>query len=410
MAPPPPARKFGAPLFFCSFTDSDANDEVVLGGGGGASKTGVANRLLLVKVDEEKATHVTGAHQCRLECDPSAEVHTGSLTTVNGVWVKGKPYFVAVLSGGDGLVKYQLKKSGQGGKKDGEEKETFNKLEINKSNISSFKQAAISSIASNNLGTQIAVGFDTGKIVIYEASKLDEVKEFNPKKHSQIPDKGGIMSLSFTFCGTKVAAVKGNGFAFVWDTAASGKNEKAASVTVFQSPVPGGMFRGCYSYDLPKSKKLFCMGLNIKGRSMLTSWSLEKEGKGKKLVLKRKVNAHKAALTALAGYSSLSPVRKGAVGSKGKCLVASASSEGEVSVYSLEHNLTCLVRVPNAHMIFTTCVNFSNDGSRLVSVSADAGARIVTVTKSGDQVKLEQNLMIALFMFLLVIFLYYFVL
>ena len=412
MAPPPQARKFGAPLFFCTFTES--SDEVVLGGGGGSSSTGVANRLLLVKTEAEgKRTGTgtgTGAHQCRLECDPAGELHTGAFTCVNGTWVKSKQYFISVMSGGDLLVKYRLDRRSKGEKDD---ELQFRKIDIDRSKTKSIQGAEVKSIASNFTGAQVAVGLDTGKIVIFETDKMEQVRFFDPNKHSQVPPKGGVMNLSYSSCGTRVVAVKDNGFAFIWDTTSGKKKTKATPVTPFESATPGGMFRGCYSYSLSKdtSKTFFCLGENVKGKSFLTTWSMEKGGKkGSKLLLTRKVPAHQSALTALAGYSS--PIRKGkgtASSAKGeKHLVATACSEGEIAVYSLEHGLTCLVRVPNAHMIFVTNLAFSNDGGRLVSVSADAGARITSIVRTGDQVARERQLKYAVMFLLLAMIIYYF--
>ena len=178
---PPPARKFGAPLFFCTFTDSSDGTEVVLGGGGGASSTGVANRLLLVPVEENETSKraASGPHKYQLECDPSSELHTGSLTVVSGTWVEKKPYFLSVLSGGEGLVKYKLDQ-GKDGKKE------FAQLKYDKAKLESLKQAEIKTVVSNNAGTQVAVGFDTGKIVVYGVEGLESLRTFDPEKPTEL--------------------------------------------------------------------------------------------------------------------------------------------------------------------------------------------------------------------------------
>jgi WD40 repeat protein len=265
-------------------------------------------------------------------------------------------------------------------------------------------------------GAHVAVGLDNGKIVVFESDKIEQTRFFDPNKHSQVPPKGGVMNLSYSACGTRIVVVKDSGLAFIWDMSAAGKKKtnKASPVTPIESPTPGGMFRGCYSYSLSKdtSKISFCLGVNVKGKSFLTTWSMDKHSKGKgnsKVLLTRKVAAHQSALTALAGYST--PVRKGATSTEGeKHLVATACSEGEIAVYSLEHGLTCFVRVPNAHMIFVTNLAFSNDGKRVVSVSADAGARITSIVRSGDQVVRARQLRYALLFLLLAMIIYYFLL
>ena len=382
MAPPPPARKFGAPLFFCTFTDSSDGTEVVLGGGGGASSTGVANRLLLVPVEENETSKgaASGPHKYQLECDPSSELHTGSLTVVSGTWVEKKPYFLSVLSGGEGLVKYKLDR-GKDGKKE------FAQLKYDKAKLASLKQAEIKTVVSNNAGTQVAVGFDTGKIVVYDVEGLESLRTFDPEKHEKVlPSKGGIMSLCFTPCDSKLIAVKDNGTAFIWDQAPKETKKKAkkkGSSVVTKFPTDAGLFRGCHAWEASNAKTYFSLGVNGKNRrSNVSTWVLT--GKDAKIAaMQTSRPAHNAAITALAG-------------SRTNKLVATASSEGEICVYSLEHKLALLQRVPNAHMIFVTNLGFSVDGKRLVSCSADAGARILTITKTGDQIAMERNLLIAL--------------
>ncbi len=63
--------------------------------------------------------------------------------------------------------------------------------------------------------------------------------------------------------------------------------------------------------------------------------------------------------------------------------MAAGSSEGDIAVFSLP-NLSKVMKVRGAHMIFVTDLAFSNDGKQIVSVSADAGARITTVTKESN--------------------------
>ena len=56
-------------------------------------------------------------------------------------------------------------------------------------------------------------------------------------------------------------------------------------------------------------------------------------------------------------------------------------------------------------MIFVTNLAFSPDGRRLVSCSADAGARITNITKTGRQVGMEHNIFLALVALLLALLL-----
>ena len=396
MAPPPPARKYGAPLFFCSFAPKSSSDaaEVVLGGGGGASSTGVANRLLLVRV-EDNAGVKGGPHKERLESDPASELHTGNVTAVGGTLVPTKDYFIAVLSGGDGLVKYRLK-SGEGDKKE------FQKIDVaDREKLKSFKQAEIKVATSDSTGTHVAVGYSSGKIVVYETGTFREVKSFDPSKHSEVlPEKGGVMNLCYTPCDGKLVVVRDNGTAFVWDHAAKKKTEKKESkkksAEVAKVPGDGGMYRGCCSFEGGDGSSLFCLGVNGKDRrSKVSMWCVGGLGTGARRLVSR--HAHNSAITALAGCS-------GAEQGRGR-LVATACSEGDICIYSADHKMAVLHRVSNAHMIFVTNLAFSPDGRRLVSCSADAGARITNITKTGRQVGMEHNIFLALVALLLALLL-----
>jgi len=370
---------------------------VVLGGGGGASSTGVANRLLLVPVQPNDAVK-GGPHKDQLKSDPASELHTGDITTVSGTWVQNKPYFVAVLSGGAGLSKYKLGKGADG-------KEEFREVEVDGGKAESFKQAEIKTVASNASGTRIAVGYNTGKIVIYDTETMGEIRSFDPEKHEDVlPPKGGIMNLCYSPCGGKILVVKDSGVAFVWESGAGApaspskkkkkhsKDKKSNSgsagggATVVKFPQDLGTFRGCYAFQGGDGKPLFCLGVNCKDRkSRVSTWRIAGGSHAARQVFRY---AHGAAMTALAGHSGEAT---------GNRLVATASSEGDVCVFSAgESSLTALHRVSNAHMIFVTDLSFSRDGRRLVSVSADAGARITCVTRSAKQIAMQRHILLAL--------------
>ena len=194
---------------------------------------------------------------------------------VKGAWVATKPNFMAVMSGGDGLAKYRLTggaaKQGEGKEGEGKEggqatKVGFEKVALGEDKTRSFKQAEIKVVASNSDGTRVAVGFATGKIVIYETGEMGEFLAFNPAKHYLVPDEGGVMNLCYSPCGKKLGVVKDDGFAFVWDTAASQavakskkkkKGAQAPRVVVFETKGAGA--RGIYAYVSVRSVCLCCV-------------------------------------------------------------------------------------------------------------------------------------------------------
>ena len=66
-------------------------------------------------------------------------------------------------------------------------------------------------------------------------------------------------------------------------------------------------------------------------------------------------------------------------------------------------NLATLLKVPKAHMIFTTDIAFSRDGNAVVSVSADASATCVPVPAAPR----ENPEMVLAFLVILLAFLLY---
>jgi len=132
-----------------------------------------------------------------------------------------------------------------------------------------------------------------------------------------------------------------------------------------------------------KKKTEFVVGMNKGGTSFLRTFALGSD----KLTSRRKVKAFDTRVSALAGLGSL---------------VAVGSSEGDIAVFSLP-NLSRVMMVRSAHMIFVTDLAFSNDGKQVVSVSADAGARITTVTKASKVMYILVSFILAFILLIMII-------
>lgn len=390
------SRKFGAPLFFCSFTQSE--DEVILGGGGGSSSTGVANRLLLVDVEKDVATKNTKGQdrnpgRNQLEENPKSEIHTGDSAVISGAFISSKKTIVCGMTGEESIHLYKLSPKGKGK----QDKRAFEKVQI--SDQVAKTHVEIKVITASADGSKFAVGLLTGEIYVYQIEGLKTLISSNSDASGKSSSISGVMNLFFTPDGSSLIIVRDSGRAFYWNFSNKNKSKSMEEISTPKNKVKT-MLRGCYACKENSKSLSIYAGVNQRGRSSVAKWILESDKDASKLTYRKQVFAYKSAITVLTGSSpgDQENTSKGATN-----LIATGSSEGDVTIYCAR-TLAKRVKVQSAHMIFVTNLAFSPDGKRLVSVSADAGARITTVVRSPSNIPVQ--LLLAIF-FALIAFLLY---
>ena len=203
-------------------------------------------------------------------------------------------------------------------------------------------------------GTRLALGADDGRLRVMTWPKLEciaDVAGAHPDALSDA-DFSPDGSLLVTTGNERVTA---SGGACVWRVLPDGL-ERLTWLSGCGAPAGSRVtYRGVKFTRAGGRSRVF-VGANVSGEARVAVWRVDD---WRLVACKR---ALREPLTSLA----LSPP-------SGR-LVAAGGADGSV-VALASGTLAAMTRVPNAHMVFVTCVAFSPSGSTLASVSGDASVR-----------------------------------
>ena len=396
----PPSSKFGAPLFVAGFAEAAGGPEpadagapaasahparhIVVAGGGGSGSTGVANRVLVVPVGPGGA----------VAADPAAELATGAQACIKGAMAPDGRGLACGLTGG-GLRSYVLAAAAAADGADGAAEGPA--LAAGAASDLGKKEATC--VAFTPDGKLVVAGLQGGGLAAFAWPRLERVPG------CEAWQGGEVSALAF---GPVAAAAGGGGAGKKKKKGAAAKRRVVALVTaagdlaLWSMEAGGAGWRRGEASALPRAAgvavkgcgfglgdQLFT-GLNGPKASFVAKW--EAGAGGAKAVGRARAFAD-GRISAFAAWGSEKA---------GRSLVAAGSSEGEVRIFD-GRNLATLLKVPKAHMIFTTDIAFSRDGNAVVSVSADASATCVPVPAAPR----ENPEMVLAFLVILLAFLLY---
>ena len=394
----PPSSKFGAPLFVAGFAEAAGADgpeppaapeaparHIVVAGGGGSGSTGVANRVLVVPVAPGGA----------VAADPAAELATGAQACIKGAMAPDGRGLACGLTGG-GLRSYALAAAAAGAA-GADEAAEGPALAAGAASDLGKKEATC--VAFTPDGKLVVAGLQGGGLAAFAWPRLERVPG------CEAWQGGEVSALAF---GPAAAAAGGGGAGKKKKKGAAAKRRVVALVTaagdlaLWSMEAGGAGWRRGEASALPRAAgvavkgcgfglgdQLFT-GLNGPKASFVAKW--EAGAGGAKAVGRARAFAD-GRISAFAAWGSEKA---------GRSLVAAGSSEGEVRIFD-GRNLATLLKVPKAHMIFTTDIAFSRDGNAVVSVSADASATCVPVPAAPR----ENPEMVLAFLVILLAFLLY---
>mmetsp|Transcript_10317 Transcript_10317/g.31048 ORF Transcript_10317/g.31048 Transcript_10317/m.31048 type:complete len:383 (-) Transcript_10317:443-1591(-) len=334
MGKPPPARKYGAPLYAAAWPTGST---VYVAGGGGKKSSGIKNRVVAAVVTNQTLSDEV-AHLQLEDCPIRMAAHPA-----------GKILVLAL--GGGGLCRIDLTVPEHGGAPvlalaTGEEADRLAKLPVAKA------------LAFSSDGRRLAVGGEDASVIVLDWPSA--------QPRSSITAAGGLkdgvrdMDFSAAHQNRVLAIACEDGSCGLWDW------EKGSLLLPLQLPesLRGGSFSRC-RFARDGSMGLFTVAAH-RGDGFLLHWEQNDDGD---VTLKRKVKAANSPITAFD------------IGGQGSCL-AVGTSEGDVFAWSTQ-SLSRLRRGKAAHMVFTTAAVMSPDDRTLLTVSADASAVVTGVQKPG---------------------------
>jgi len=344
-------RKFGAPLYAAAFP---AANYVLVGGGGGKGNHGLKNRIILAKYGLAAAAPNTAASS---KASPTLSDQLAEFTCpeeIRALAMHPSGSLAVAAVGSLGLVAV-----GVDVKIDGAEK-------ITKTDITLPSCGEVKSLAFSADGAMLAAGTEDGLVHVWswppDASGRPLVEVCAADGGKPHKDGNAIQSVCFSTDGARLLTSGEDDTAVLWNIAPASSDDKgevprAKPIHVYRS-AKGGTLKGARfasAGDAAVDNRI-AMCLNRAGVSYAAVFDAE------------------SARMLHEGKISADPASSFAASANGR-LLAFGTVEGELVVVSSDR-LILRRRHKGAHMIFVTGLVFGPSGDTVLSVSADAGARV----------------------------------
>lgn len=362
------SRKFDVPLYCASWVPVpkdvhiDKEDDkaatstpvsgplVVFGGGGGASKHGIKNHIIMASysfADRELSEELY--HRSTDEEPPfKLAVHPGGTD------------LIAAFDGGCKLFEVSVGSQ--------------EKLIPSDRKIDAFEKAAEQKfVVFSPDGTRVALGGEDRRLQVFDWPSMEVVLDVE-RAH-----KAPLKDADFSVDGSFLATSADSGPCHVWDLS---KDTPIATLDM-----PKGAKIGLCRFSRDASKPFLFMSVVRGGDGWVAVWNTIN---WQKLGLKK---VHGEAISAMA------------VSPNGNYL-ATGTSGGDVFFVEIQ-KMVVKKKVKGAHMVFVTALQFSPDSSALLSVSGDSSARVTPVPTTGTQLKIWQIYLLLAALFLLSILVAY---
>ncbi|KAG6476708.1 SEC12-like protein 2 [Zingiber officinale] len=307
---------------------------VALGGGGGDSRSGVPNALLVAEFDFASRS-LSETPVCRLGTDMDA------------------PYRMAVHPGGDGVV-CSFTKSCRWFEWDIPEKKESNKLNL--------KTSAKKLVQLEDVGQQLALAFNFDGSILAAGAEDGHLRVFKWPSMENILDQSDahttVKDLDFSSNGKFLVSLGSSGPCRVWDLTSS-------TVTASLARESGENFGFCrFSRIMADNQVLYVTAMNG-NQAKIISWdSLSWKRIGTKNVSREPISAFNVSMD-------------------GKHL-AIGNLDGDVTILR-SSDLQAQLTVKKAHLGAVTALAFSQDSRALISASFDSNARVTVIERQkGD--------------------------
>ncbi|KAG9285335.1 hypothetical protein G9A89_010810 [Geosiphon pyriformis] len=335
----------GFPVYCAGF---NASGELLIGGGGGAGRTGVKNKLVLYKVEFSKSNLIQ-LSEIELSSDEDTPVGMGFHPEYNIV-VCGINSKKEKIQAGENencrLFKYSNKKIN-----------LVKKLKtLSSTNPNDYQKVSVFS----KDGRFLATGGTDSKLTVLKYPSLDLA--FPPMTY----DQDEIYDIDFDTSGKNVVAVSSNHLR-VWSTR-NGKCIQTIDRPVFQKSTKCEFRAVRYGRETSEGFLYTVVNTTSRSKAYIVKWNL--------------VNWDQVTSKAV----SQRPIVSFTISKNGK-LLAFASSDLSVRILDSQ-NLRVLSKVSNVHQFPALTLNFSHDSALLVSGSFDNTVNIIKIPKEFGSVLL----------------------
>lgn len=401
--------KLDYPIYACEALDAD---HVVVGGGGGSSKTGVPNVVDIVKI--EKCGRKLQANPCeRLELGNNSAMNIAVLNQGNK-----KPFLLAIGLGGTSKI-YSVKKKSKVNVPNTSRNVTNRKAKkqlgkaIDDETMEHFEFNLLKTLetdfsAEDPLQKAVRISRD-GKIIVTGGQDgcvrawniADFSKRFFSKGH-----KDDITDVDVSPDGKYIVSVSRDGTAIIWNSETGMKEADLHSKWNSQITTRNYRFRSCRYGTVVENPKLYALftahspirpgrGSDSKSaQGCLTKWA-RKRNKGQ--------GSDTGPLCpAILQYTGREAISSMCISSNGVYLGV-GFMEGSVSIY-ISYSLQCAKRVNNVHSIFVTGLSFLSPSEKSVAGACDAALVSVSADNQCKLLKLSSRTMFPIWFALLVIF------
>ncbi|ERN08132.1 SEC12-like protein 2 [Amborella trichopoda] len=365
----PCAKKFGLPLFYAYWVPPVIGEEnseeepdekqrgneqrfIVLGGGGGDSRTGLQNTLLIAQFDFATNSLSEPTHRFVTGCDI--------------------PYRVAVHPHGEGMI-CSFPKSCSWFEWDLEKNEEGHKLTIEPSDTTLMMLEDVGqqiALTFARDGTKLAAGGEDGHLRVFKWPNVDIILD-QPGAHISVKD------LDFCSDGKWLASLGDRGPGRVWDLSSS----SAITTLAKERDENFGLCRFSRNDD----NRLLFTTIKKGDKGWIASWET---------ITWKRVETKLVAQYPISAFT-ISPDGQ---------LLAVGTIEGDIAIIKAS-NMQVQQRLKEAHLIFVTSMDFSQDSRALVSVSGDSSARVTVVEARQNKGWYIQSIIIIL-VILLAIYVY----
>ncbi|GAB1862156.1 Prolactin regulatory element-binding protein [Camponotus japonicus] len=362
------------------------NRHILVGGGGGSSKTGVANGFEIFELSHN-GTHFVAEEVTRHETGPSVVMNCASYRSKNKTWIVAgqeshcQLYNSKLISENEEFIKgptahnLRHRKNSEKVKESQLQQEKIEEIKNNNFNVKSKKLQLVLEPADSiqttfgnseplqrvvrvsPCGSIMATGGTDGKVRLWKFPQLENLYDFDGHGNE-------IDDIDFNPIGTLLVSIAKDGKAFVWNI----ENKKSTELSWKPPDGIKYMYKRCRFRGLTEEVKndLFMLtnAMTPKNPSFLQLWDTNSG------VITKSV-PYKETLSALA------------VSSDGKFVAVGTMTSGSVDIF-VAFSLRKALHVPGAHSMFVTGLEFLPTDDELNGVAITSNTETAVVSISVD--------------------------
>ncbi|KAK9814839.1 hypothetical protein WJX72_012445 [[Myrmecia] bisecta] len=322
------SRKFGAPLYCAAWPPGEF---VYMAGGGGKKSSGIPNRIVIAKYHNRRISDEVG------------QFHTGEDAPLRMVSVPDGSALVLAMGSG-GLLQVDI---------DSESKVPTLRAVTGATAERLKGLGMVKCMTFSQDGRLLALGGEDGSLQVLDWPSVRT--RIDLRGEAGLEDSLRDVDFSPVHRNKVLATTCESGSCVLWHW------EKGQQIAALELPagLENGSFNRCsFARD---GSMAFYTAINVRGDGYIVHWEQNALGE---LVAKRKLKVHTTAITAFDISSS-------------GAYLGCGMSEGDVQIIAVS-KLAPVRRVKSGHMIFVTGATFGADTDALLTVSADASARITS--------------------------------